>query len=116
MARQVDWYYHRKGCVSCARADAFLAQHGITSREIVDGRKVKLAKRETVQMLRGTQRLVVARGKAIHDWNLKKEPPVEKDLFGAIMGPTGTLRAPSVRCGKTLLVGFSDEAWSAILG
>jgi len=88
----------------------------VTTREVVDARKQKLPKRETVPILRGTQRLIVARGKSIKDWNLKKDPPMEKELFSAIMGPSGSLRAPSARVGKTLLVGFSDEAWSLILG
>jgi arsenate reductase-like glutaredoxin family protein len=93
-----------------------MAERGLTAREVVDARKEKLAKPKTVQILRGTQRLVVARGKSLKDWNLKKDPPIEKDLFSAIMGPSGSLRAPSVRVGKTLLVGFSDEAWSLVLG
>ena len=88
----------------------------MTAREVVDARKEKLGKLETVKILRKTQRVVVVRGKSIKDWNLKKDPPVEKDLFAAIMGPSGSLRAPSARVGKTLLVGFNDEAWEMVLG
>lgn len=93
-----------------------MAAHGVTAREVVDARKEKIAKRETVQILRGTQRVIAVKGKSVKDWNLKKDPPVEKDLFGAIMGPTGNLRAPAMRIGKVLVVGFADDTWKDALG
>ena len=39
-----------------------------------------------------------------------------KDLVDAMLGPTGNLRAPCLVAGKTVLVGFNDEAYSAIFG
>jgi len=89
---------------------------GVTARVVVDARKDQMGKRETVQILRKTQRVVAVKGKKVHDWNLKRDPPVEKDLFAAILGPTGNLRAPAIRVGKTLVVGFSEEAWKGVLG
>jgi hypothetical protein len=32
-----------------------------------------------------------------------------------MLGPTGNLRAPTIRRGKTVLVGFDDEAYSRVL-
>ena len=32
-----------------------------------------------------------------------------------MLGPTGNLRAPTVRSGKTLLVGFNEEKYAAVL-
>jgi hypothetical protein len=32
-----------------------------------------------------------------------------------MLGPTGNLRAPTLRAGKTVLVGFNDETYSGIL-
>jgi hypothetical protein len=34
----------------------------------------------------------------------------------SVLGPTGNLRAPALRTGKTLLVGFNEEAYRQILG
>jgi len=31
-----------------------------------------------------------------------------------MLGPTGNLRAPTARVGKTLLVGFNDEVYGKI--
>lgn len=115
MARKIDWYYRRSSCATCAKADAFLEARGLKARDVVDARKTKLPKRETVLMLRTTQRLVSIKGKRVDNWNLKKDPPIEKDLFGSIMGSTGNLRTPSLRVGKTMVVGFDEQTWAELL-
>ena len=33
----------------------------------------------------------------------------------ALLGPTGNLRAPTVRVGKTLLVGFDENSYADVL-
>ena len=38
-----------------------------------------------------------------------------KAVLDAMVGPTGNLRAPTIRRGKTVLVGFNEEAYSAAL-
>lgn len=39
-----------------------------------------------------------------------------KPLVDAMLGPTGNLRAPCLVVGKTVLVGFNDEAYTAVFG
>jgi arsenate reductase-like glutaredoxin family protein len=88
---------------------------GVTAREVVDARKETFAKRETIAMLRRTSRVVAMKGKKVVDYDLKREPPPEKELLEAILGPTGNLRAPAIRMGKTLIVGFLEDSWKDIL-
>ena len=38
------------------------------------------------------------------------------DIAVVALGPTGNLRAPAVRVGKTWLIGFSEEMYSARFG
>ena len=116
MARRIDWYYRRNSCTTCAKADAYLEGRGLTAKEVVDARKEKLGKREIAQILRRSNRVVAVKGKSVLDWDLKRDPPLEKDLYAALLGPMGNLRAPAARSGKTLVVGFSDEAWNLALG
>lgn len=33
-----------------------------------------------------------------------------------MLGPTGNLRAPCLRVGKTTLVGFNDEVYAGVFG
>ena len=39
-----------------------------------------------------------------------------RDVVEAMLGPTGNLRAPTLRKGKTVLVGFHDEVFANVLG
>jgi hypothetical protein len=43
-------------------------------------------------------------------------PPDDDTLATAMLGPTGNLRAPTLRRGKTLLVGFGEPAYEQELG
>ncbi len=55
------------------------------------------------------------KGKRIVHYNLKKDAPSEADLRAILLGPTGNLRAPTLRKGNTLLVGFDEEVYRKVL-
>jgi len=59
---------------------------------------------------------VVARGKKVLTFQMKKDAPSDEELLKVLLGRSGTLRAPTLRKGKTLLVGFNDEAYATTLG
>jgi hypothetical protein len=61
-------------------------------------------------------RVVVARGKNVVTFDMKKAPPDDDTLAAHLLGPTGNLRAPTFRKGKTLVVGFSETAYHQALG
>lgn len=37
-------------------------------------------------------------------------------MFKLVLGPTGNLRAPTLRVGKKLIVGFNQEMYEEIFG
>jgi hypothetical protein len=47
---------------------------------------------------------------------MKKDPPDDATLLAHILGPTGNLKAPTLQKGRTLLVGFNEEAYRQVLG
>jgi hypothetical protein len=47
---------------------------------------------------------------------MKKAPPDDETLLAHVLGPTGNLKAPTLRLGTTLLVGFSEEAYRQVFG
>jgi len=47
---------------------------------------------------------------------MKKSPPSRQELLAALLGPSGNLRAPTMRAGKMLLVGFEPETFGKLLG
>ena len=62
-------------------------------------------------LLQGVDQLYAAKGKQVVHFNLKKDQPDAGTLEKMILGPTGNLRAPTLRKGKTLIVGFNEEMY-----
>jgi len=91
-----------------------MAKRNLTAREVVDARKVKMGKPQIAALLRMSSKVVASKGKGSTLFNLKKDPPVEKVLYESLLGPTGNLRAPTLRMGKTLIVGFNEDAWKKL--
>ena len=56
----------------------------------------------------------IARGKKLVTLDMK-EAPDDDALADYLLGPTGNLRAPTIRKGKTLYVGFSEEAYQELV-
>jgi len=67
-------------------------------------------------MARAAHRLVAAKGKKVTTLDLQSAPPADEVLAGLMLGPTGNLRAPIMRVGQTLLVGYNDQAFNEIFG
>ena len=60
--------------------------------------------------------MIVGRGKKVVVFDMKNDPPDDETLLAHVLGPTGNLKAPTLRKGDTLLVGFSEEAYRQVLG
>lgn len=54
---------------------------------------------------------MVIKGKKVQEWKPGGAAP--KDCVAAMLGPTGNLRAPTLRSGKTVLVGFNEEVFAS---
>jgi hypothetical protein len=70
----------------------------------------KLSRKDAEEIARNASRVVVAKGKQVEEFETAGKAP--KAAVDAMLGPTGNLRAPLLRAGKTVLVGFNDEAWT----
>ena len=64
---------------------------------------------------RDVDEIYVAKGKKVVQVDLKTSRPGRAELLALLLGPTGGLRAPTLRVGRTLLVGFSEEAYAKVL-
>ena len=67
-------------------------------------------------MAREASRIVVAKGKKVVTFDMKRDPPDDETLLKHIIGPSGKLRAPVIRRGSTLLIGFAEEEFGRVLG
>jgi arsenate reductase-like glutaredoxin family protein len=67
-------------------------------------------------MARAAHHLIAAKGKKVTTLDLQSAPPADDVLAGLMLGPTGNLRAPIMRVGQTILVGYNDQAFNEIFG
>jgi hypothetical protein len=89
-----------------------LDANGIEPKETVPASR-KLSRKDAAEIAKGASKLVVAKGKKISEFKPAGKAP--KDAVDAMLGPTGNLRAPTLRVGKTVLVGFNEEVYGDAL-
>ncbi len=82
----------------------------VAVKETVDA-GVKLGQEAALKLASGASTIVIARGKHVVTFSMKKDRPDDDTLLSHMLGPTGNLRAPTIRRGKTLVVGFSEAAY-----
>lgn len=82
----------------------------------MDARKARLGEKDALDLVKQASRLYVAKGKRLTQIDLKKEKPSRAELLKLMLGPTGNLRAPVLRRGKTLVVGFHEDAYRQVFG
>ena len=74
----------------------------------------KLQAADAKELLGAASKLIVAKGKKVTEF--KGADAKGDDAVAAMLGPTGNLRAPTIKVGKTLLVGFNEEAYGGVFG
>lgn len=58
--------------------------------------------------------MIVARGKKVTTFPMKEHRPDDAALLSHMLGPTGNLRAPVIRRGRTVLVGFNEGVFASV--
>lgn len=84
-------------------------------KDTLDANKKKQGKAEALALAKTVDTIHVARGKKLVRFDMKKAPPDDATLLSHLLGPTGNLRAPTIRKGRTLYVGFNAEAYQGLL-
>jgi len=87
----------------------------VTVRETVPARKLQYKEKQALDLAKTAKVVITGRGKKWQRFEMKDEP-ARKDLLAGMLGPTGGLRAPALRVGDTLLVGYCEPAWKEVLG
>ena len=83
------------------------------TQTVVDARKTQMGREEALNLARSVDVVLSTRnGKLLH---LEPKTAKEEDLLSAMLGPTGNLRAPTIRSGKTLLVGFDESVYKQVI-
>ena len=74
----------------------------------------KLGASEARVIAKQSSKIYVAKGKKLDVFDMRNAKISE--VVEKMLGPTGNLRAPTLRKGKTTVVGFNDEAYGSLLG
>ena len=86
--------------------------HRLVPDDVVLASK-KLGREDALSLTRQCDTVIIAKGKKVTTFNVSGSPGAE--TVQAMLGPTGNLRAPTVRSGRTLLVGFDEAQYAAVL-
>lgn len=65
------------------------------------------------ELVAGADTLIVAKGRKVRQLDLSVSDPDE--AAAAMLDPTGNLRAPTLKVGRTLVVGFDADSYAAVL-
>jgi hypothetical protein len=74
----------------------------------------KLGSSDARAIAKESTKVIVAKGKKLDVFDMKDAKMSE--VVEKMLGPTGNLRAPTARVGKTTVVGFNDEAYGEVIG
>ncbi len=100
--------------MTCKRASRFLEEHQIEVVETVSANK-KLQRDDAISMVRQARRLIAAKGNKVIRVDLDDHPS-DDEIAKLMLGPTGNMRAPTMRIGETLLVGYNEDVFNSELG
>ena len=65
-------------------------------------------------MVVAASKVFVAKGKKVSEF--KPAGKASAEIVSAMLGPTGKLRSPTIRKGKTLVVGYNDDLFAQVFG
>ena len=81
-----------------------------------DAKKVRYERDAALRLAREATEIWVAKGKKVVHLDLKREAISDDALAELILGPAGNLRAPALRRGTKLIIGFDPAAYAGVLG
>ena len=87
-----------------------LNRNSIACETVTDARKASRAEEEAWQVLSAAREIIVAKGKKRLVFDPRRDS--RETILKETLGRSGTLRAPTLRIGDRLLVGFNDELYA----
>lgn len=82
--------------------------------DVEDAKKKRYDADAVKAVLKGVDEIYAMKGKRLVHLRLKKDKPPREEIHAAILGPFGTLRAPALRKGRTLIVGFDEATYEKL--
>lgn len=80
----------------------------------MSAKKVAVSKQEALRLAKQVDEIYATKGRQVIHVNLKRDKPDEDTLTNLLIGRTGNLRAPVIRKGRTLIVGFDEATYKRL--
>ena len=87
-----------------------LTQHQLVPRQIADARKEPLAEDAAWDLLAKAGEIIVAKGKQQLAFNPRRDSRAA--ILAEALGRSGTLRAPTLKVGDRLVVGYGEALYA----
>lgn len=81
----------------------------MTVSTVVDARTVRIDSESAWDLLKGATSIITAKGAKVQDWNPHSDG--KSEILKQVMGPSGNLRAPTLRVNDDFIVGFNADLY-----
>ena len=81
----------------------------------MDAKKSTITAAQAIALTKGVDEIYATKGKKVIHVVMAKDKPDADTLRGLLVGPSGNLRAPCLRTGRTLIVGFDEATYASLL-
>ncbi len=81
----------------------------------VNARSSPLGERDVLALAENVDEIYATKGREVVHLDLKLQRPDREAIVSLLLGPTGKLRAPTLRIGRTLVVGFDPRTYAKLL-
>ncbi|BDC52608.1 hypothetical protein F183_A49230 [Bryobacterales bacterium F-183] len=82
----------------------------------MDAKKQVIGREAAIALARKADEIVAAKGKAVKRLRVKGAKVTDEEIAALVIGPSGNLRAPALRVGGKLVVGFEVRMYEEFLG
>ena len=101
--------------MTCVRAQEFLEREKLEAKVVVDARKTSFGKKEALELASQVDEIYASKGSKLVHIDLRKDKPKPDEIAAVMLGPTGNLRAPTIKHGRKLLIGFDEKTYKKVL-
>lgn len=84
--------------------------------EKVDAKRQVIGREAAIALARQATEIIAAKGKAVKRLDPKAAGVTDEEIAALVIGPSGNLRAPALRVGGKLLIGFEPGMYQQFLG
>lgn len=75
-----------------------------------------MSRKETLDLALQVDEIFACKGKKVIHLDLRRQRPDDDTLARLLLGPTGNLRAPALKQGRKLIVGYDESTYLHLLG